>query len=146
MIYNIFSLRFSSFIILALALSFTSCHKDEKNALKEIAGTWNIQSFTLNNVEPDGVTAEGTWTFDSCKRKDNKKGKCTGQFDYTLSYTGGNTEIYNQNFNYYLAGVSKNDLASMIIDDLDTNINITGNTMTATSVIDGETIIYTFTR
>lgn len=125
---NIISFKTLAFILLTIAFSFTSCKKEERRALKDIAGTWNIQSYTINNVPLDNV--EGTWTFNKCNKRDNNKFLCTGLFDYSATYMG-NSVSQNSAFAYHL-NVTEDGVIEIIADDLIYTAELSETTMIAT--------------
>lgn len=139
---NIISFKIPAFILLILAFSFTSCEKEERRALKDIAGIWNLQSYTINDASLDEV--DGTWTFDKCKRRDNNKFLCTGSFDYSAIYMG-NSITHNNNFSYHL-DITDNDVIEIFLDDIIYEVELSETTMVATVNAVDETHVISFNK
>lgn len=140
---NVFSARIPMFILFFIAFAFTSCKKEERQALKDIEGTWNIESYTTN-VAPAPQSITGTWTFNKCKKRDNKKFNCDGVFDYTVTYLN-DTQTLNQAFKYSL-DVSKSGAITAYIDDIIYDLEVSETTMTASVDAGGEAILIVFKR
>lgn len=90
---NVFLILFSA------ALLFASCNKDQK-VVKELDGTWEIESRTIDGVAVPASEINGvTYNFKACKVKDgdcdgsmtvpdSTKGSVTFDFKYGISDKG----------------------------------------------------------
>lgn len=104
-----------------MIIFISSCNKEQK-VLKDIAGTWTIES-VLSDGLTDERTFEGTWTFDNCKLKDSNNFNCSGMFNYKVSYMG-NTQSATNAFKYKTIKDENKDV-QLILEDGTFNINFT---------------------
>ena len=124
-----------------VTLTFSACKK--KKALNDLDGTWTIQSVTIDGAASP-ISATGSWIFEECKRKENKKLQCEGKFDYVLEYQGS-TEDVDIDFIYQVISV-KNGVIELRINEAIYNVEIAGTTMTATFFNGTDNHVFTLVR
>ena len=121
------------FFLTALIL-FPSCKKAKIR--KNIEGIWTFESLTVN-AQNDSRDISGTYTFNKCSSKDNRKGNCTVNQDLTISVSGSTPETTRNILKYRVLKKGER----ILLDDTEYSVSIEDSKMTLTSDDGGATTI-----
>ena len=129
-------------LVVVFIIGISSCTKEQK-VLKDVAGTWTIES-VLSDGKIDDRTFEGSWTFDNCKMKESNKFNCNGMFNYTVTYMG-NTQSATNTFKYKTIKNDNKDV-QLILEDATFNISFPDEKLVLETLDSNPTQKITFTK
>ena len=111
-------------ILLVAIVAFSSCKK--KKILEDINGVWHVESLTLDG-EDDPRDVSGTYTFNDCSSKENRKGDCTVRQQLLIEFGGASQETDNE---LVYRVLKKGEMIQL--DDSEVEIDIDGDKLTLT--------------
>jgi hypothetical protein len=126
------ALNFSVCFVLVLALSLSSCKKDDgAKSPKEIltSKSWKMISSKLNGVE----------TIQECDKDDYITFAANGTYNYNVSAI----KCYDGDENYSGVWTLSNDGKTITVDGEPGSVVITENQVVATTIVDTDTLVVT---
>jgi len=132
-------------LMIGAVVLLNACSKDFK-AAKDLEGDWTIVSYNDSQYNI-GQTVSGSFTFDDCKKKDNKDEACSGNIDYKviLEFTQS-TQTIEVNSDIEWGASDKGDKLKISGDDqldieFDMDLDEDDLTLTSTNLASTLTIV-----